>query len=464
MARSFKLCVNTQTPLIRFKLSYSELLEKYGSLAEPLNLLNFKEGIDYDASPGGVTAMVFPAVKKLIQLGTVSQASWISLAPNAPSKVEFEGIQLYNIWLEQAQLAKYANFKEGIWNEIHGLARSKFLPFEYEAYVNYNWLCSKLMLSMLSDVDLFWIHDFQQLHVGNLIGPAAPAIFRWHIPFNLSLTSERLKMLVLKNIEGFDSIIVSTRRDLQGLIHSGYRGRAYAIYPYLDESVWTTPSDNQMDSVCSKFLLDRNDRYVLVVGRMDPVKNQDIAVRALSRLRKKFANLKLLFVGNGSFTGSSEGGLGHPKASRWRETLDKSINDLKLQESIIFLGHRNHDELNVIYSMSDVVVVPSRIEGFNLTAIEGWIHRKPCVVSDGAGVSELIHDEVNGYTFASGNDESLSEKLELLLNSPEASQKMGENGFMMSKQCYVDSAVKQLQQVFEETSAVYSSGTAGGKN
>ncbi|MDG6923239.1 MAG: glycosyltransferase family 4 protein [Nitrososphaerota archaeon] len=131
---------------------------------------------------------------------------------------------------------------------------------------------------------------------------------------------------------------------------------------------------------------------------------------------------------------------------------------------MIVLGHRNHDELNVIYSMSDVVVVPSRIEGFNLTAIEGWIHRKPCVVSDGAGVSELIHDEVNGYTFASGNDESLSEKLELLLNSPEASQKMGENGFMMSKQCYVDSAVKQLQQVFEETSAVYSSGTAGGKN
>ena len=72
------------------------------------------------------------------------------------------------------------------------------------------------MLSMLSDVDLFWIHDFQQLHVGNLIGPSAPAILRWHIPFKLAAVSDRLKLLVLKNIEGFDSIIVSTRRIFKG--------------------------------------------------------------------------------------------------------------------------------------------------------------------------------------------------------------------------------------------------------
>ena len=212
VARSFRLCINTQTPLIRFKLSYTELLEKYGALAEPLDLSNLKEGVDYDSSPGGVTAMVFPVVKRLIQHGIVNHANWISLAPNAPNKIEHDGIQFHNIWLEQVQLARYANFKEGIWNEIHGLGKSRFLPQEYEAYVNYNWLCSKLMLSMLSDTDLFWIHDFQQLLVGNLIGPSAPAILRWHIPFDLAKVSDRLKLLVLKNIEGFDSIIVSTKK------------------------------------------------------------------------------------------------------------------------------------------------------------------------------------------------------------------------------------------------------------
>lgn len=458
MAKSFKLCVNTQTPLIRFKLSYHELLEKYEIVGEPLNLQSLREGVDYDSSPGGVTAMVFPAVKRLTQLGIVERASWVSLAPNAPSKIEYEGIQFHNIWLDQDQLARYANFKEGIWNEIHGLGKSRFLPHEYEAYVNYNWLCSKLMLSMLSDVDLFWIHDFQQLHVGNLIGPSAPAILRWHIPFNIALASDRLKMLVSKNIEGFDSIIVSTRRDLQGLIRSGYRGKAYAIFPYLDEKVWTPPSETSVDSVRSKFGLGANYRYLLVVGRMDPVKNQDVVIRALSTLRKKFPNTKLLLVGNGSFTGSSAGGLGHPKASRWRTRLEETVRKLNLEESVVFLGHLNHDELNAVYSIAEVVVVPSTIEGFNLTAVEGWLHKKPCVVSDGAGVSELVHDEVNGFTFAAGSNASLSEKLEKLMSSPEFAEKLGENGAMLSKRCFVDSAVKQLQQVFEETSAAYSIG------
>ncbi len=85
--------------------------------------------------------------------------------------------------MEQDQLGQYINFKEEIWNEIYGLASRKFIPQEYAAYVNYNWLCSKIMLEKFNDVDLFWIHDFQQLYVGNLIGPSAPAIPRW--PLNI---------------------------------------------------------------------------------------------------------------------------------------------------------------------------------------------------------------------------------------------------------------------------------------
>ncbi len=405
--------------------------------------------------------MVFPIVKRLLQHGLVTRVSWISLAPNAPTNFQYAGINFQNVLLEQRQLARYANFKEEIWNEIHGLGKSEFRPLDYEAYVNYNWLCSKLMLSMLSDIDIFWVHDFQQLHVGNLIGPSAPSILQWHIPFNLVSVSDRLRMMILKNIEGFDAMIVSTKRDLQGLIHSGYRGKAYAISPYLDETVWSKPTDALIDSTKTKFSLESKNRYLLVVARMDPVKGQDVAIRALSRLISRYPNLKLLLVGNGSFTGSSSGGLGHPKSSRWRAHLEETVRELKLNDRVAFLGHTTHENLNAIYSISDIVVVPSQIEGFNLTAIEGWIHKKPCVVSQSAGVSELVHDEVNGFTFTGGNDVELSEKLGRLLSSPEASEKMGENGLMMSKQCYVDNALKQIQQVFEETAEVYSTGSFG---
>ena len=110
--RSFKLCINTQTPLIRFKLSYPELLERT-VLADPLDILSLKEGVDYDPSPGGVTAMVFPAVKRLIKCGIVNHASWISLSPNAPSKIEYDGIQFHNIWLEQVSTCEIRKFQGG---------------------------------------------------------------------------------------------------------------------------------------------------------------------------------------------------------------------------------------------------------------------------------------------------------------------------------------------------------------
>lgn len=461
-----RLCINTQTPPVRFKISYQELIEKYYS-GSSISLKQLTEGVDYDFTPGGVTAMIYPVVKRMTELKIIDKPAWVSLGPGAPEKVDIDSAFLYNIWLDREQLAHYANFKEGIWNEMHGLGRLSFDAEEYEAYVEYNWLCAKLMLGMLKDIDVYWIHDFQQLYLGNLIGASAPAIFQWHIPFNLSRASERTRMLILKSIEGFDAIVVSTKRDLQGLIHAGYRGKAYAIAPYLDEKVWhhqkssSSPSNSQIkeaeERTRLKFHIGRDERVLLVVARMDPVKNQDVAIKAFSKVRNLFPNLKLVLAGNGSFTGSATGGLGHPKTMMWYTHLEETIRDLKLEQSVILTGHVDHDELDALYSIAEAVVVPSNIEGFNLTAVEGWIHSKPCIVSDGAGVSELVQNEVNGYTFKSGVVRDISEKMELLLGRPESAEKMGENGSKTATQCYVESAVQSIKQVFEEASMVYSS-------
>lgn len=455
LARKLKLCINSQTPLVRFKVPYHELLEKYPGNIEAIRLSELVEGADYDYSPGGVTTMLRPAVKQMIDQGIIDKPTWVSLGPGSPERIDAGIASLYNVWLEREQLSLYANFKEGIWNEIHGLGTLSFKAQEYEAYVGYNWLCTKIMLEMLKNVDLFWIHDFQQLHVGNLIGPSAPAILRWHIPFDLEKVSDRLRTLVVKSIEGFDSIVVSTKRDLQGLIHAGYSGRAYAMYPYLDEKEWSQASENSMEQIKSKFSLKNGERILLVVARMDPIKGQDVAIRALASISNKYPNAKLVLAGNGSFTGSTKGGLGHPKSINWRSNLENIVSELGVNDRVVFTGHVNHDELNTLYSMSELVVVPSKLEGFNLTAVEGWLHKKACLVSIGAGVSELVHNEVNGYTFNSLDYADCAGKLDLMLASPEKTIKMGENGASMAKQCYVENAVEALKRMFEETSDGY---------
>lgn len=450
-----RLCINTQTPLIRFNVPYQDLLEKYEVRSGPIKLSDFREGADYDYTPGGVTAMLRPIVKRLTELNVIDKPAWVALGPGSPERVESDIAHLYNVWLDREHLPLYTNFKEGIWNEIHGLGSLSFKADEYEAYVEYNWRCAKIMLDMLKDIDFYWIHDFQQLYAGNLIGPSAPAILRWHIPFNLERVSERLRTLILKSIEGFDSIIVSTKRDLEGLIRAGYRGTAHAFYPYLDKKTWSRPSSASQEAVRSKFGLKSDDRLLLVVARMDPIKGQDVAIKALSTIAGKYPKAKLVLAGNGSFTGSSSGGLGHPKASTWRGNLEALTDELKLNDRVLFTGHVNHEDLDAFYSLSEAVLVTSTIEGFNLTAVEGWLHGKPCVVSQGAGVSELVHNEVNGYTFAPSEYHDLAERLDDLLSSPERGVKLGENGTIMAKQCSVEFAVDRFQEVFEQTSAKY---------
>jgi glycosyltransferase involved in cell wall biosynthesis len=433
-------------------------MEKYGVPFDDVRLSDLEQGVDYDYTPGGVTAMLTPVVKRMFARGMIDEPNWVSLGPEAPSLVimEEEKVRLYNVLLEPHRLAQYANFKEGIWNEIHGLGSLAFDPGDYEAYVSYNWACAKLMLGMLKDVDLFWVHDFQQLHIGNLIGPSAPAILRWHIPFNLENVSPRLRTLILKSIEGFDAMVVSTKRDLEGLIHAGYRGRAYAQYPYLDQATWNKVSKSAIETTKEKLMLGNDDRILLVVARMDPVKSQDVAIKAVARIRNKFPNLKLVLAGNGSFTGSGKGGLGHPKSSLWRSRLEDLIHDLKLEDKVILTGHLGHEELDALYSLADLVLVPSGAEGFNLTAVEGWLHRKPCLVSRGAGVSELVHDNVNGFVFNPGDENDLADKLELILKSTRLIGNLGANGSRMAEQCYVDRAIKSIYEVFSETSKTFS--------
>lgn len=454
MNGKIRLCVNTQTPLVRFRIGYPELLEKYGKLGSPVDLAKLIRGEDYEYTPGGVTAMVFPLLKRLVTAKFIKPPLWISLGPNAPTHVLVDGIRLYNVTMEDNEIPLYASFKEGIWNEIHGFGRLEFKPDEYKAYVTYNWLCAKVMLDLLKDTDLYFIHDFQQLLTGILLGPSAPAIFRWHIPFRLEGISERLRTLVLKSVEGFDVIIVSTRRDLEGLIHSGYRGKAYQVYPYVDPKPWGKPSRRSIQSTIDRFRL-KHGPVLLVVGRMDRIKSQDVAIEAAARLVKTYPALRLVLVGNGSFTGSGSGGLSHPKAETWREELEGLAANLRINDNVIFTGHASDEAVKCLYNIADAVVVPSRTEGFNLTTVEAWLCKKPVVVSTGAGSSELVNEDVNGYTFAQGDSVDLARKLTTVLSRPERAEKMGEYGFNTARRCSVDNATSKLQSIFEQCMSMY---------
>ena len=443
-----RLCINTQTPPVKFKVSYTDLLEKYGQLDDPLDLEVLERGVDYDFSPGGVTAMSFPLLARLVETGYVQDPVWVSLGVNYPPTVKMGGMTVSHVELTESALREYAGFKETLWSLVHGLPERPPKRDEYQSYVRYNWVNADRMLQNLGSVDAFFVQDFQLLLTGQMIGISAPAVLRWHVPFRPENLG-RMHRFVLKAMEGFDSMVVSTRRDLEGLIRSSYIGRAYQIYPHVDPGQWRPSDSRAMESLRERTGLGES-KLLLCVARMDPMKSQDVAIRALGRLRRR-ADAKLMLIGNGSFSSSSSGGLGRDKGAVWKANLRQVARDAGVEDRVVFLGYASDEDVRAAYGLASAVVVSSAIEGFGITALESWVSKKPVVVSKGAGASELVVEGSNGYTFEPGDDVGLADAAEKALGSK--GEQMGENGYETAKQCWVDEAAAKVKVVMEDTLA-----------
>jgi glycosyltransferase involved in cell wall biosynthesis len=416
----FELCLNTQTPLLQFATHVAGThFER--DWPDEVNLAELKEGEDYTVSPGGVTRMVYPLVRWLAARGIVTRAHWVALNPNGPRIVRLPGLVLHNIRIPRDRMGAYGKAKEAIWAAAHGrgelvTTEDLFWSEEFSEYAFYNRQTAEYIraLDRREDFDLFYIHDFQQLQVGSMLDTLKPKLFRWHIPFERDSIPPAWHALVARHLASYDTIIVSSDRYREALREFGHRGRIVRIYPYVDPQEYRRPDAETVRATCARWGLDGSERVILVVGRMDPTKGQDRAIRAFARISEKFPSARLLLVGNGSFSGSS-GGPGLGKATRWRAELERLVQELGLAGRVIFTGHATPAELDAAYERAAFTVLPSVREGFGLVVVESWIHDRPAIVSRSAGVAELVQDGQSGIVVDSEDAEALSAAMARLL-------------------------------------------------
>lgn len=114
------------------------------------------------------------------------------------------------------------------------------------------------------------------------------------------------------------------------------------------------------DSGCAS-RLERCKRRMLVVARLEPEKNVALAIRAFAKAA--LPDSCLVIVGDGSE----------------RIALEKTVHSLGLKEQVFFEGQR--DALPY-YPLSDLVLVPSRYEGYGRVIVEALAARKPVLSTD----------------------------------------------------------------------------------
>jgi glycosyltransferase involved in cell wall biosynthesis len=126
------------------------------------------------------------------------------------------------------------------------------------------------------------------------------------------------------------------------------------------------------------------------------------------------------------------------------------VRKLGLMKNVVFTGYLRDEFIKAAYARSDVVVLPSRKEGFGLVIGEAWVYKKPVIVSKGAGVSELLIDGSNGYTFKSGDVKDLTKKLKTVLRNPKKAASLGERGRETVRAFYMDRTIKVISDIMDE--------------
>lgn len=451
------ICINTQTPLIQFlRPAEGHLLD--GAARDGADLSTLTEGVDYRYSPGGVTRMVYPLVRRLLKDKVLSEAHWVALNPHAPPWVKIGQMTLHNVAIDADRMAGYGKVKEAIWGRIHEIDASErhddlFWSDAFSEYAYYNRITAELIrrLDAEHDFDAFYVHDFQQMPVGHMLGTLKPKIFRWHIPFDATAIPEQWRALLTTYLDNYDVIVVSARRYVDSLNVLGPKGRVLRLYPYVDPEDYSRPDRAAVAAASERWGLAPADDVALLVGRMDPIKGQDLAIRALATLTHDYPQLKLVLVGNGSFSGSSAG-LGLSKSQRWRTRLEEMVRQTGLEDRVVFTGHLPQNDLDCLYERCRFTILPSVREGFGLVAVESWLHGKPAIVTERAGIAELIQDGVNGLLFDPDAEGALAAKMRLLLNdrSGKLRARLVRNGRVTSRKCSLDAAEKAEREMLAE--------------
>ncbi|HZY91824.1 MAG TPA: glycosyltransferase family 4 protein [Thermoplasmata archaeon] len=442
-----RLCVASQTPPTLRLPSASP------PAGQPWRL-----GIDYVPQMGGVIPMMRALLHSSLGRWVAPRPLWVALGDSSlPRRFATDGgYTVETIDLDARSRADYVEFKEAVWRSFHGpWGMGPFPSGAYRGYVNFNHRMAQRLLDHVTEYDLAFVNDFQLLLVGGLVGSAAPVILRWHIPLELRGYPEQVRRFFLRAMEGSDAIVVSTRFALEELIRRGFHGRAFQVYPYLDPRDQAPVPDSEVRKFRDRFGLGDHP-YIISVGRMDPVKRQDLLLAAFGRIRRRFPDHRLVLVGGGSFSTRLARAAGEPtKDSAWMRRLAEVSRSSHLEGSAVFAGRLEHLELRAAYQGASLFVHPAPWEGFGLVAIEAWMHGLPVIVSRGAGVSELVTDGVNGFTVPPGSVNSLSQRMARMLTSPSKAERMGESGRLGARRCHVRFAAPRLREIFNHVIRTY---------
>ena len=239
-----------------------------------------------------------------------------------------------------------------------------------------------------------------------------------------------------------DRVIVATIAELTQLrfLYKANQSKLVVIPPGVDVShFYPIPADEAKMYVGLK----PDDRMVLFVGRIEPLKGVDTLIEAMSCVQLKEERPVHLAIIGGDPAASPQ------EMSAEMARLQKLCDDLAVGQTVVFLGKRDQDKLPYYYSAAELLVMPSHYESFGMVALEAMACGTPVIASEVGGLAYLVRDGETGFTIPDQEPETLCEKISWLLKDHDLHATMSQRAVEYAQDYAWEKIAKQIVEVYQ---------------
>jgi D-inositol-3-phosphate glycosyltransferase len=180
------------------------------------------------------------------------------------------------------------------------------------------------------------------------------------------------------------------------------------------------------------------DPVVLFVGRIQPLKQADLAVSAVANMRHDDATLVIVGGPSGA-DGDLELARVHAVAEQWG-----------ISDRVRFVPPQPHHLLSSWYRAADVVVVPSRSESFGLVALEAAACGTPVVAAAVGGLTTIVDDGHTGILVDGTDPVVWAGHVDDLLDDPVMARAMSDAAVVRARGYTWPTAAGRLRRMYND--------------
>jgi len=268
-----------------------------------------------------------------------------------------------------------------------------------------------------------------------------PLVFTYHIKYEdyfhyVPIIPKNISQNYIKNIttnysNQCDAIIAPSTAIKKLLVNHKVKSSISVIPSGIDIDNFSKDT-GQREKIREKYQIKNDDVVLITACRLTEEKNVGFLVKSFGRIKKHCKNTKFLIVGDGAI----------------REGLERTAEEFRIKDSVIFTGLVNKEEIISLYQASDIFVFASLTETQGLVAVEAMAAGNPVVAIKASGIEDMVKNGEDGF-LTSESEEEFSKNVIRIINNKNLREKMSVQAKINSKRFSIEPWVEKVVGLYK---------------